>query len=123
MFSKYVLFLTVGLAMWSQAQKPGTVTGSVLDSQSGRPIPGVAIAINGTSDDRNVTGTDGSFTISAPAGVHTLRFTAPNYQPVDVTDVDVKAGATTELSTLLSNTANVTKVDVVERVGAVEATA
>lgn len=123
MFSKYVLFLTVGLAMWSQAPKPGTVTGSVLDSQSGRPIPGVAIAINGTSDDRNVTGTDGTFTITAPAGVHTLRFTAPNYQPVDVTDVDVKAGATTELSTLLSNTANVTKVDVVERVGAVEATA
>ena len=123
MFSKYVLFLTVALAAWSQAPKPGTVTGSVLDSQSGRPIPGVAIAINGTSDDRNVTGTDGTFTISAPAGTHTLRFTAPNYQPVDVTDVAVKAGATTELSTLLSNTANVTKVDVVERVGAVEATA
>ena len=123
MFSKFVLFLTVSLAAWSQAPKPGTVTGSVLDSQSGRPISGVAIAINGTSDDRNVTGSDGTFTISAPAGTYTFRFSASNYQPVDVTDVAVKAGATTELSTLLSNTANVTKVDVVERVGAVEAPA
>lgn len=103
--------------------KPGAVTGSVLDSQSGRPISGASVAIDGAKDDRNLSDTEGRFTLQLSPGTHTLRFTAPNYSSVDITDVIVKAGETTELSTLMSNKNNVTTLDVVEKVGAIEATA
>src|SRR5262249_18479636 len=56
-------------------------------------------------------------------GTYTLRYSVQNYAPVDLTDVIVKAGETTQASTLLANLTVVTKVDVVEKVGAVDATA
>jgi outer membrane receptor protein involved in Fe transport len=101
----------------------GTVSGTVLDSQTGRPIAGASIAINGQSSNQNVSGSDGRFTLSMSPGTYTLRFTAPNYLPVDVTEVVVKAGEVTEVSTLLSSKSLVTSVDVVEKVGALAATA
>ena len=116
----WVLFL----AGTAQAQSnPSMVTGSVLDSQTGRPLAAVAVAVNGNQDSHNVTDSDGRFTIKLSPGVYTLRFSADRYAPVELTGVEVKPGEVAEASTVMSNTSVVTTVDVVERVGAVEATA
>ena len=124
MFNRYVLCFTLLLVQFANGQATnGTVSGSVFDSASGRPIPGASVAINGQSSDRNVTDPDGRFNISLSPGTYTLRFTAANYSPVDVTDVVVKTGEATEASTLLANKSTVTSVDVVEKIGAIAATA
>jgi len=117
-----IIALMLTPAVWSQVTV-GTISGSVLDSQTGRPIAGAVIALNGQSSDQNVSGSDGRFTLAASPGSYTLRFTALNYLPVDLTDVVVKPGEVTEASTLMSSKSLVTKVDVVERIGAVAATA
>ncbi|HUQ92876.1 MAG TPA: TonB-dependent receptor [Bryobacteraceae bacterium] len=118
------LALVLLLAHAAVAQTPtGAVSGSALDGQTGRPIPGVTVAIDGQSSNANVTDSDGKFTIKLSPGTYTLRFTAPNYAPVDLTDVSVKAGETTDASTLLTNKSTVTTIDVVEKVGVVDATA
>ena len=106
------------------AQQAGTgkISGEVLDSQTGRPIAGAALAIDGQSSQSTVTDSSGRFVITISPGTYQLHIAAPNYLPVDLTDVKVQAGATTEASTLMSNKALVTTVEVVEKASAVGAT-
>lgn len=99
------------------------MTGFVLDSQTGRPIPGATIAINGQTTQANVTNADGRFTILLSQGTYRLSISAPNYSPRDLSDVVIKPSETTEASTVLANKGLVTRVDVVERATAVGATA
>lgn len=100
----------------------GTVTGVVLDGASGQVIRGAKVFIDGQTGDGLVTDTDGRYTIELSPGTYKLRFEAPNYITTVVEDVIVKAGEPTEASTLLSNQANVTSVDVVEKIGSIAAT-
>lgn len=99
------------------------MSGTVLDGQTGRPVPGAIIAINGQSSDRNVTDSDGRFQLTASPGSYTLRFSAAKYLPMEVSDVIVKPGEVTEVSTLLSSQSAVTSVEVVGKIGALDATA
>ncbi|MEJ7607481.1 MAG: TonB-dependent receptor plug domain-containing protein [Bryobacteraceae bacterium] len=66
---------------------------------------------------------DGRYKIEISAGKYKLRFTAENYSETTVDEVVVVAGQSVEASTVLANKANVTTMDVVEKVGAVAATA
>jgi hypothetical protein len=87
LFNKNLLFLFLAAAASAfpqAAPAPGTIAGSVFDGQTGRPILGVAISVDGVVDPKNVTSADGRFTIPAPAGPHALKFTADTYQPVDI---------------------------------------
>jgi outer membrane receptor protein involved in Fe transport len=101
----------------------GAVSGFVLDGQTGRPITSVQVEIDGNSTSATVTDADGRFTIPLSPGSYKLRFTSANYTTVELADVAVKPGETTEASTVMSNKSAVTSVDVVERVTAVGATA
>jgi hypothetical protein len=123
LFNKAVA-ISLFLCACAIAQTPtGTITGSVLDSQTGRGIPAVKIAINGQSDDRNVTDADGRFSITAAPGTYKLTLTAPSYHDVVIQDVVVRAREDTEASTLMSNKLAVTTVEVVEKATAIGATA
>jgi outer membrane receptor protein involved in Fe transport len=117
-----VLTLVWAPALFAQATN-GTVSGFVLDSQTGRPITGATLEVNGQGSQAMVTNADGRFAIPLSPGTYTLRISAPNYNTVELTDVVVAAGETVEASTVMSNKALVTKVDVVERATAVGATA
>lgn len=117
-----VLALVIAQAVHAQSTS-GTVTGFVLDGQTGRPITGAAIEVNGNSTQAMVTDADGRFTIPLSAGKYELRITSPNYSPVTLSEVAIKAGETFEASTVMSNRSLVTNVDVVERATAVGATA
>lgn len=115
---------TVLLVSALSAQSPnGSVTGTVFDAQTGRPIPGVSVAINGQTSARNVTNADGRFTIELSPGNYSLRFAVANYSDVQVASVVIKAGEATEASTVMANKSVVTTVDVVEKATAVGATA
>ena len=116
MFSSKVLLapvLALILMPMATAQvAPGSVSGFVLDGQTGRPITGASIAVNGNSTQATVTDADGRFTIPLSPGTYRLQITAANYAPVDLSEVVVKTGEATEASTVMSNKSLVTKVDV-----------
>src|SRR5262249_42872590 len=97
--------------------------GFVLDGQTGRPITGATIEVNGNSTQATVTDADGRFNIPLSPGTYALRITSGNYSTVELSDIVIKSGETTEASTVMSNKAAVTQVDVVERATAVGATA
>jgi hypothetical protein len=118
------LVLVLILIQAAPAQEThGTVAGTVMDSQNGRPIGGVSVAINGITSDQNVTDSDGRFAIKLSPGIYTLRFSGVNYAPVELKDVSIKAGEVMEASTVLSNKSVVTTLDVVESIGTVDSTA
>lgn len=104
------------------AQEKGTVIGQVFDGQTARPVVGAKILIDGQGGNLS-SGTDGRFQLSLSPGKYSLRFVAENYADTEVKDVEVKAGEVTDASTVMSNKALVTTVDVVEKVGAVGANA
>ncbi|MBI4903632.1 MAG: TonB-dependent receptor [Acidobacteria bacterium] len=120
-FALPFIFLTT--LSFAQTSQQGVVAGSILDSQSGRPIAGATVAIDGHSDRNNVTGADGQFRIPLAPGTYVLRVTAESYATAEVTDVIVKAGEIAEASTVLSSKSLVTSIEVVEKVGVVDATA
>ena len=121
--NKAILIL-VGVAVlcWGQAGT-GTVTGQVFDSQTGRPVVAAAVAVNGQTQKSMVTDSDGRFTLQLTPGAYELQFTAANYTAVTLAGIAVRAGETTQASAVMSNKSLVTRVDVVERATAVDATA
>ena len=116
------LFLLSAAVCCAQATN-GTIAGSVLDSQTGRPIPGVAVLLNGQQASGQKAGTDGQFTLTVSPGTYTLTFSAENYSDVKVDEVIVKAGEVTEASTVMANKSVVTSIDVTEKATSVGATA
>ncbi|MEO8597385.1 MAG: TonB-dependent receptor [Candidatus Solibacter sp.] len=118
---RLALALLIAPAVYSQGT--GSIAGFVLDGQTGRPITGAAVEVNGNRTQAMITDGDGRFTIAISAGKYELRITSPNYSPVVLSEIAVKPGETTEASTVMSNKSLVTTVDVVERATAVGATA
>ena len=111
------------LAALAIAQTPtGTVAGSLLDGQTGRPIVGGEVAIDGQSAGRILSDSDGRFRFTLSPGAYTLQITAANYFDVHLTDVQVRAGETADVSTVMSSRSLVTRVDVTEKANAVGAT-
>ncbi|MDI3527309.1 MAG: hypothetical protein PWR03_1492 [Tenuifilum sp.] len=82
----WVLSLILFLApIWALGQ--GVIKGVVVDSNSGSPLIGAAVVIEGTTIGLS-TNVDGSFALKVPEGKHTLKFSYVGYldieMPVDV---------------------------------------
>src|SRR5688572_23973632 len=77
-----VLFfiLLQGLIVFAQEQ---TVSGKVTDQQTGVGLPGVTIAVRGTTRS-TTTGNDGAFSISA-SSTDVLEFTFTGYASQEIT--------------------------------------
>ncbi|PSQ70519.1 MAG: hypothetical protein BRD38_05400 [Bacteroidetes bacterium QH_9_67_14] len=91
-----LLFVPVG-GVWAQT---GTVVGTVTDSTTGDPLPGVNVAVVGTQQGGS-TGSSGQFEIAdVPVGEQTLAFSFVGYETERVS-VEVETG-TNEVDAQLS---------------------
>jgi len=69
----------------------GLISGQVLDKETGAPISGVAIILEGT-DVGTITDAEGRYSVGpAPAGVYTLSFIKSGYIEANVTEFAVKS--------------------------------
>jgi TonB-dependent starch-binding outer membrane protein SusC len=91
---KFFLFLVALFTVVSVSAQQKTVTGSVTDSESGEPLPGVTIAVKGTTRG-TITNFDGQFSIDVEVGER-LAFSFIGYNPqefivgsADVIDVQL----------------------------------
>jgi hypothetical protein len=74
------------------AADEGLVSGQVLDQESGAPVPGAAIIIEGT-DVATVTAEDGRYSLGPiAAGQYTLSFIKSGYIEANVTDYNIAGG-------------------------------
>ncbi|HEX8609406.1 MAG TPA: TonB-dependent receptor plug domain-containing protein, partial [Pedobacter sp.] len=72
-----VLFIFVFIAGSAMAQNR-TITGTVTDSEDGKPLPGVTVRIKG-SQTGTTTGSDGKYALSVASGAATIEFTYIGY--------------------------------------------
>ena len=117
-----ILILVVSLiAAPAAAQSPGTVTGRVVNAETGRPLPGVNVVVQGTSRGAS-TGPEGRFSVDGlEAGPCTVRAQFVGYIP-QPREVEVPAGGTAEVQFALSpRTVGLEAVEVTARRGAREA--
>jgi TonB-dependent starch-binding outer membrane protein SusC len=62
---KYLLFLLLIIGSWVTLSAQKQVTGQVLESEKGEPLPGVSVVLRGTSTG-TITDLDGKFALSVP---------------------------------------------------------
>jgi len=84
------------------AAKTGAITGKITDANTGKPLPGVNVLVNGTN--RGATANrKGEFLIKkVPVGSYTVSANLIGYKPANKKDVKVRVGKTTRLSFKLS---------------------
>jgi hypothetical protein len=104
-------------------QQTGSITGAVLDANTGQSIRNARITVDGVSDVETTTDLDGIFRLDLPAGKYKLRFSANNFNDTTIDEVEVVTGRTVEATTVMSGRGAGTTVDVLEKVGAAVATA
>lgn len=98
-----LLFLTLtcivlGVAGMTWASTVGTIRGQVTDAESGDPMPGVNVIIEGTSMGA-ATGTDGNYMIiNVPIGTYTVTASMIGYKKSRVEEVRVIRDQTTWLN-------------------------
>ena len=99
-FAVFLLLLWASLPAAAQAQGDaevdGSVRGTVVDTESGDPVPGASVALYTTTDSTLVTGaaaqSDGRFLIEGlPGGRYDLAVTAVGYAPTAVSNVVVNS--------------------------------
>jgi hypothetical protein len=101
----------------------GAISGVVVDSQTSRPVAGAEVQVRGETSTRATTDISGKYTVSVPPGTYQVVIVSSDFLDVTLSDVVVEPGGTTDVSTVLTNKALVTTVEVVERATAVGATA
>lgn len=95
-----LLLLPIGVPLEAQAPT-GRIVGQVLDAQSGRPLPGTRIEVEGTAVG-TLAGLEGRFVLqNVPAGNVAVRAQMLGYAPKTITGVTVQGGASSQLDITL----------------------
>jgi len=82
-------------------KKPGKLTGKVADSSTNQSLAGVSITPKGNA--RGVASiTGGSYILTLPEGVYTVRYSYTGYATREITELEIKSGETTFMNILLS---------------------
>ncbi|TYP99643.1 outer membrane receptor protein involved in Fe transport [Tenacibaculum adriaticum] len=94
---KILLIALLSICQFAFSQNKGIVTGTVTDKEmSGEPLPFANVFIKGTSIG-GTTDMDGKYTISVPAGNHTIVFSFVGYETIEKT-ITIIAGQTLTLN-------------------------
>ncbi len=90
-----VLTLTVAGALsvpQLTAQTPTTVSGTIIDAVTGKPVPNVAITVLG-SDFTTITGSDGTYTLTnVPPGLIKVKAQIIGFHPITTPYYNLKPG-------------------------------
>ena len=94
--------LLLGGALPAAAQDTGAVAGVVVDGETGDPLPGANVSIEGTTTG-TATDLNGRYKIAGlEAGSYNVVFSFIGFQQKTVTGVDVQAGQTTTVDITLN---------------------
>jgi hypothetical protein len=96
-----VLFLLPALVL----AQDGKLRGKVTDKESGDPLIGANITIDGTTLGAAADLNGDYVVLGVPAGVYTVKVSYIGYQPVALSNVRVSAGLTTSQDFKLSSSA------------------
>jgi len=94
--SKKLLLVLLLLPCLVLAQSSGKIAGRIIDSDNGEPLPGVNVLVEGTPLG-SATDVDGYYMIlNVPVSTYTLRASYIGYQDVEIQNLRISAGLTTQ---------------------------
>ncbi len=108
---------------FGQAAGEGTVFGFVFDANSGEPIRGAKVVVEGMPEKTATSDLDGAYQFNLPAGTYSINVSAANFRPSTIADVIVAAGEAADGSVVLATEGTTTTVEVVATVESTTATA
>jgi len=95
-FTRFAMFMAIAMfAGIGTVMAQGSVSGRVIDSETGEPLEGATVVVDGTTKGA-LTRFDGSFMIYVEEGSYTLKTRYVGYSEMSK-DVSVSAGNTTEV--------------------------
>ena len=100
------VFAILGLGAQAASAQQGSITGRVLDAETGAPLSGAAVAVVG-QDGFQGTNASGTFQWSVPAGTYSVVVTLIGYETGRLDGVGVSAGESTTVEITLRSTAEV----------------
>lgn len=106
MFKKVlvVLLIVVAFPSFVLAQSSGKLLGVATDKQTGEPLPGVNVILEGTTTGA-ATDIDGYYVIlNVPVGTYTIRASYIGYKDYVIENARISAGITTEINFSLEPT-------------------
>jgi outer membrane receptor protein involved in Fe transport len=96
-WSLALLVMLLAPVMTAQAQNTGKLKGTITDAETGEPLPGANVVIEGTQLGA-ASGAEGDYTIlGVPVGTYDVRASFVGYQAVTVNDVEINSGYTRQL--------------------------
>lgn len=102
----FITLLLVGMSAVVFAQGTGRISGTITDKKTGETLIGAAVKIVGTTKAVG-TDVDGKYTLGALAeGKYTLEISYVTYSTKKITDIEVKANATTSLNIVMEESTN-----------------
>ncbi|MBI1357054.1 MAG: outer membrane beta-barrel protein [Acidobacteria bacterium] len=101
----------------------GSILGFVFDANTGEPIRGAQVSLDGQTDNNSRTDLDGTYRFNLAPGTYSVTVTAEKFLPAKVEGIVVTAGEIADGSVVLSTETEVTTVEVVATVEASTATA
>lgn len=99
------LILFTGGVSLVEAQTTGKIAGTVTDKETGDPLPGVNIILEGTSLGAAADENGHYFILNVPPGTYDLRAQMIGYETVRVTDIRVSVNLTSNIPIEMSQTA------------------
>ena len=100
--TEYLAYTTRQVRLEAERLQTGTITGTVTDSTTGDPLPGVNVVIEGTNQGA-ATGANGTYRIeNVEPGTYPLRASFVSYRDVVVEGVEVQADQTTTVNFALA---------------------
>lgn len=90
----YFILLTF-VSVWGYSQS-GFIRGTIYDGATGEYLPAVTVYAEGTTTG-TISDLDGKFNLSIAPGTYSIRISFISYEPILITDVEVKPGEVTVL--------------------------
>lgn len=91
----FVNFVLLCVAQCVLAQT-GEIRGTVIEKSTGEPMPGTTILIESLSGVGTTAGSDGNYSLNVAPGIYTVKVSFVAFNTVELTDIKVEAGKTTE---------------------------
>ncbi len=95
-----LLLLSLLIPAGIQAGETGKITGTVVDKETGNPLPGVNVIIEGTSMGAATDSKGEFFILFVSPGLYDVRFSFIGYSDVTITNVRVTKDLTTNMRTI-----------------------
>ncbi|UCH63363.1 MAG: carboxypeptidase-like regulatory domain-containing protein [Fidelibacterota bacterium] len=91
------LFIVALLGTWVFGATTGKIAGVVSDSETGEPLPGANVLIEGTNFGAAADEEGRYYILNIPVGTYSLRAEVIGYKPHNITDVEVTIDHTTTI--------------------------